>query len=333
MCIGLRAGYPMTRHFATLFDGRYMPQGLALYESLKKHSSEDFTLHVLALGPECYRTMMALALPHVEVADLESFEQLMFLKNVRASRTWQEYAWTLASVFTESLLNRTELLEVTHSKSGMREYLGFMDRIDAITYLDADVFFFSDPKVIFDRIGERSIGITPHYFADQYKYLERNGKYCVSIVHFKNNEAGRKCASRWAEQVRESCEYRNAGHGRFADQGYLDAWPSEYGEEVCELGHGSALAPWNISAYQMEYGWTDYNRTAKVGLVARAIDSGVIIEAVTAYHFHEFLERANGTFRLTNYPLRPEDEAFFYVPYIPAYKAARERIESLHVHR
>lgn len=296
------------RHYCSLADSKYLPQLLALYESIRKHSSEPFTLWVLAMDEECRQHIVWLK----DRIDYFTSDQSYLMEcspnrfaALRESRTYQEYCWTCASLFTQYVLEELNQPDVT--------------------YLDADMFFFADPTVIFDRIGDRSIGITPHYFPDQYKYLERNGKYCVSIVHFKNTEVGRKCLSHWAEQCREWCFYRNEGD-RFGDQKYLDSWKDTYGDHVAEMWHDTALAPWNVTAYQPD--WPYVTRAIQFSIEpARA--GFVHTKQAIAYHFHEFLERGDGTFRLTNYPLRQEDIEFFYKPYIAAVTAAKERIASV----
>lgn len=284
------------RNYATLFDSKFLPQGLALYESIRKHSSEPFTLWVLAMDEECRQHIIWLKNRLDYLISSQSYlvecSPNRFAA-LRQSRTHQEYCWTCASQFTEYVL----------------EELNQPD----MTYLDADMFFFSDPEQIFRQIGDRSIGITPHYFPPQYKYLERNGKYCVSIVHFKNSEVGRKCLSTWAQQCREWCKYENAGPGKFADQGYLDEWPVLYGKEVAEIIPGAALAPWNLSRYDI----SEVSHAPFEPDEIWADDDPVI-----AMHFHEYIHQE----RLTNYPLRDCDRELIYKPYIAAVKAAKERI-------
>jgi hypothetical protein len=275
------------RHFCTLFDKNYLAKGLAMIESLKRHSSEEFTVHVLALDSETFDVLCAQSeLPEIAVISLKIFEEELGLQRVRASRTWTEYCWTLASVLTDCLLESGDM--------------------DAITYLDADLFFFSNPKVVFDEIGSRSIGIIPHRLIPSKRHLEANGKFNVGWVTFRNTEVGRECLRRWAQQCRERCS-ATVGCG---DQKYLDEWPDRYGAEVCIVENiGANVAPWNLGNYIVSHG--------------PRVD-GV---PVCFYHFHEFTETKDGAIRLTNYELRQRDIKLIYEPYIDAYKAAKERIK------
>lgn len=219
----------MTRHFATLFDHRYAAQGLALYESLKKHSSEEFTLYVLPLDDETRDVLKSLYLPNVSIVKRDWFEAEMDLAKLKATRTYQEWCWTLASQLTEFLI----------SKAGIAE----------CTYLDSDLFTFADMEPVFDEIGIRSIAITPHQFPDnpEKPRLQKSGIYNVGFIHFKNTEAGKACLEQWAAQVRDRCS-AEVGCG---DQGYLDFFEGDFGSEVCILGHGVNTGPWNLMAYDV----------------------------------------------------------------------------------
>ncbi len=287
------------RQYCTLFDSKYLPQGLALYESLRKHSSEPFTLYVAPMDEETETVLLSLHLPHVVM--IHGFNDLPAMLELRAKTTHQEYCWASASQLAEYLLEVTK---------------------EDINYIDADCFFFSDPKVIFDEIGERSIAVIPHRFIPAKKYLEVNGKFNVSLVHFKNDPIGRECLTTWAWQCREKCSAKD-GCG---DQKYLDAWPGKYGTDLCVIQNiGIGLAPWNLANYIMCLHRLD----GPPGLIddCEAFEMWPVI----MYHYHEFKELPNGHFRLTNYDLRSEDIELIYEPYLIAYQEAKTRIESLNI--
>lgn len=282
----------MTRYFATCFDRAYLVKGLALYESLVRHSSSDFCLYVLALDESTRIELARLKLEKAIVIEIGYFEhQTLFIemRHLRQERTWQEYCWTLASQFTQWLL-----------RTGMRE----------CTYLDADLFFFADPETAFTEIGERSIAITPHRLIPEKKHLEVNGIYNVGFVHFKNTAVGRQCLSIWATQVVERC---SAADG-CGDQQYLNEWPGWYGNECCIIQNiGVNAGPWSIGNWHVTEG--------------PRLDG----EQLIAYHFHELAELEDGSMRLTNYDLREEDVVHIYRPYLEAYRAAKERIAGVYV--
>lgn len=264
------------RHYCTLFNRAYAEKGLALYQSLKRYSSEPFTLHVLAMDQRTFEVLSEMNLSGMQIYPHEAFETDMRLKGIKATRTVQEYCWTCASQF-------------------MAYILPFLPEV---TYLDADLFFYSDPAPVHAEIGERSIAITPHRFPAHKKYMERNGKFNVGWVTAKNDAVGGQCILTWMYQCKKKCSATD-GCG---DQRYLDSWPNDYGQAVCVLDNpGVNLGPWTLAGVD--------------------ITSGPKVNGVDliCYHFHEFKDET----QLTNYFLRTCDLAFIYAPYIAAWKSAR----------
>lgn len=288
----------MTRHYCTLFNEAYLPKGLALHESLLKHSSEDFVLHILACDMNTFWLLSEMKLSNVEVIPLGPFETALKLEKVRQSRTLQEYLWTLASALVEYLL----------------------PWFDQLTYLDADIFFYSDPKVIFDEIGDRSIAIVPHRFNDtDRRRLGKNGEYNVGVVSFRSNLTGLGCAMTWAAQCRDWCFNRNE-EGRFGDQKYLDEWPARYGKDLCVIENiGVNLGPWAVGNYNVIKLVSD-----RTGIIIQEPAAVVSKEDwLVCYHFHEFVDRNH----LTNWKLRIEDQ-MIYKPYVEACERALVKVRS-----
>lgn len=275
------------RHYFTLADKNYVARAVAMIESLKRHSSKRIEVFFLALDEEAYNAMAGLRLEGVTVGRKWNVDL--------GDHTWQEYCWLQASQLCEAQVGRFN---------------------DITTYLDADLFFFSDPEIILREVGRRSVGIIPHRFIPSKKYLERNGRFNVGWLSFEGGSfteyiTGEVIAKEWAAQCREWCYARNED-GKFGDQKYLDAWPEKYGDKVCVIQNiGAGTAPWNLANYRLTEG-------PKVDGVP-----------VVFYHYHEFAELPDGKYRLTNYALRPEDKEFIYKPYIAAYEAAKRTIETV----
>lgn len=283
----------MRRNFTTLFDSKYLTKGLVMLESLIRESFDSHTIHVLAMDRECEEALRRINLRGVMVHAIADVEAICRLESVRKSRSFTEYCWTMASVFTNF---------VAASCS------------DRVTYLDADLMFFADPELIFTEIGDKSIGITPHRFAkkDELRLLP-NGRYNVQWVTF-HGEVGRECLKRWAKQCRDWC-YRANDAGKFGDQGYLDEWPTLYPGEVCEIANpGAGLAPWNVANYNVE----------RIGDVVMADNHTVIF-----YHYHELQEQESGLYRLTNWKLRDRDKELIYAPYLKAMDTWKARLEGM----
>jgi hypothetical protein len=268
-------------HYCTLADSKYLPQAIALYESMVRWSSEPFTLHVLPMDEAALTTLNEAALPNIKI--VQNFHERPEMQAARRNRDWREYCWTCASCLCELLMDRG---------------------LDAVTYLDADCFFFADPALVQHDIGERSIAIVPHRFAStDRRRLEPNGLYNVSLVCFRD-DVGRRCVQQWAAQCREWCYYRNAP-GRFGDQKYLDAWPKRYGNDLAILDNiGIGVAPWNVEQYRVSAG-------------PRVNGQPVIL-----YHFHEYIHQR----RMTNWRISMDTVGQIYLPYAVAVDLALARL-------
>ena len=280
------------RTFATLFDSKYLVKGMLLLESIYAHCADPPTVVVLSLDDRVTEVVQKFTPIPVGIVTLADFERETGIDEVRAPRTHQEYCWTLASALSWYLLASCDFRDVT--------------------YLDADLWFFADPEIMFDEIGMRSIGIVPHRFPPDRKHMESNGKFNVGSVTFRATGAGFDCARSWARQCREWCYYR-AEDGKFADQKYLDAWPERHGDECAIIEHpGVGLAPWNVNQYSLRLTGTELLINDKYPLVY--------------YHMHEFQELGDGTTRLTNYSLQADAIKYIYKPYVEAYREMKRRI-------
>lgn len=219
--------------YTTLFDKNFLAAGLCMIRSLTRHSAERPIVYVLAMDGLTETLLPKLAPPGVvQLVPHDLFEGVLQL-DLRKKRTWQEYCWTCASLFTNFVANNTE---------DCREGLN-------LTYLDADMYFYSDPAVVHAEIGTKRIGIIPHRFNEEYeKKYGGNGKFNVSWVTFKAN-LGRTVLRDWSSKCREWCFYRNED-GKFGDQAYLDRWPEEWPWDVHVIHNiGAGAAPWNLMNY------------------------------------------------------------------------------------
>src|SRR5690348_2499546 len=135
------------RYYCTYFDSKYLSKGLALYQSLRRHCCEEFTLWVLCFDDRTYQVLQHLDLSGMRLISSEEFEHSdSELLQAKQNRSRVEYYWTS----TPSLL----LYVLAHTPE-----------IEMITYLDADLYFYSDPTAIYQEFGEGSILITEHRYA------------------------------------------------------------------------------------------------------------------------------------------------------------------------
>lgn len=217
--------------FCTLFNSNYLDKGLTMYESLE-NVSKDFTLYILAMDNQCYEVLIALNKQHlipIKLADFENEELLA----IKSQRSVAEYCWTCSSSLIEYILN--------------------VFQPDFCTYIDADLYFYSDPSIIIKEMYDNnaSVQIIGHRF-NKFEEAERVytvGKYCVEFNTFKNDLKGRKLLHIWKKQCLNHCSLDGDGI-HWGDQKYMDNWPSNY-EYVYETQNkGAGVAPWNINQYK-----------------------------------------------------------------------------------
>jgi hypothetical protein len=120
--------------------------------------------------------------------------------------------------------------------------------VDIITYLDADLYFFSSIKPVYQELGNQSVLIIGHRFPQALKDLEIFGIYNVGMLSFRRDNNGLACLHWWRDRCIEWC-FDRFENGRFADQKYLDDWPDRFAGVVIIQHGGVGLAPWNLANY------------------------------------------------------------------------------------
>ena len=127
-----------------------------MYRSLVRHCPDFRLTRVLLRRRGASASLDALALPHVStvsLAELEAFDAELL--STKADRTPVEYCWTATPALPLYMFaTRPEL--------------------DEVTYLDADLMFFSDPEPLFDEMGDASVLITPHRFSPRVRAPRRS---------------------------------------------------------------------------------------------------------------------------------------------------------------
>lgn len=221
----------LIRHYCSYFDHRYLARGLAMIESLRTYAPYS-KFYILALDSICSALLKKMAISEVEVIELDELEAFdPELKQARSNRSLIEYYFTCTPCLPYFLLK-------THPDIGM------------ITYLDADTWFFSDPEMIFDEIGGASIAITPHRFSSNRQSLVRYGVFNVGWISWRADTAGFRCLESYRQDCLTWC-YDRLEDDRFADQKYLDKWPSLYPELKIIEHPGANAALWNIDNYDL----------------------------------------------------------------------------------
>lgn len=220
--------------FCTLYDSYYMDKGIALYLSLA-NVTENFLLYVFCFDNKSYKILMDKSYPYVKAVHHSEFESPELLK-LKKERSKAEYCWTCTPIVIEYVL---------------RNY-----GEQSCTYLDSDLYFFADPRILFKEIEENNadVVITKHRFKDNKygrKLEERNGTYCVQFNYFKNTSAAAKVLTWWKEKCLEWC-YDIPEPERMGDQKYLNYFLKLF-KGVHELAYlGGGVAPWNLEQYRLD---------------------------------------------------------------------------------
>ena len=252
---------PILRAYCTYFDSGYLPRGIALIESLRKHG-DDSPVWVLALDDGVASYFSETPIHNVQVVtvkDLESAEPA--LAPLRASRSVMEYYFTCTPQLTRYVMGK------------------YSDPSTTIIYLDADLYFFDDPELVLDALGDGSVGIIEHRYPDLVaNKLAKYGRFNVGWVGFRADKAGHACLEWWAARCLEWC-YDRPEAGKYADQGYLDSFPQFEGVRVLE-SLGFNLAPWNTKGRKLAH-------DTKTGIVIDGTDPLIF------FHFHG-LRRVGG---------------------------------------
>ena len=216
-------------HYVTLFDTLFLPQGLALHESMERHAG-DYTLWILCVDDQTFDVLGRIQLPNVRLLQLSTLETEE-LKRVKPTRTKGEYCWTLTPFSPRFVFDSDPTVQ-------------------RVTYIDADLWFRKNPAPIFNEFGAsgKQVLITEHAPAPEYDYTATNGRFCVQFMTFTlhGSEDVRKW---WEERCIEWCHAR-IEDGKFGDQKYLDDWPERFEKQVHVMQEKALiLAPWNARRF------------------------------------------------------------------------------------
>lgn len=274
---------PRSRDYCTYFDAHYLPRGRALLASLRRHA-RPFRLHVLCLDD----TVFAALAREPDVAPLRLAElerERPELALAKGDRSHVGYYFTCTPVLIAHLFDRRQDL-------------------DALTYLDADLYLFASPQPLFDELGGGALAIVEHRFPPRLAQLSSWGRFNVGWLTFTRQGEALRCLARWREQCLEWCDDRLDGD-RFADQKYLDPWPQQHPGTVVLAHPGAGLAPWNVA-----------ERDLRLQHGRLTVDGAPLVY----YHFHGLRDLRPEGFRsgLAEYgtPLTPALYWLVYQPYL-----------------
>ena len=274
------------KYFCTLFDSKYLLQGLALHESLMQFGI-NFHLFIFAFDDISYGILVKLNFTNVTVISLREFEDNE-LKVVKPFRSVSEYCWTCSSSAILFVFNNY--------------------KVPNCIYVDADIFFYDSPDKLINELSEgKNIIITRHNYSENYKHLLDRGEFCVQFVYFENKPDALLVLNEWRNDCLNWC-YARIEDGKFGDQKYLDAWPIKYRNVHIMNSMGAGIAPWNISDYRI----SNVNKKTSVYNLKESLKSDLFF-----YHFHGLkLYRNKWALNCINFSIHKNAIRTLYIPYI-----------------
>jgi len=280
-------------NYCTLFDTNYLTRGLALYRSLAA-TGEGFTLYVACFDDFTRQTLEKLALPGLVTIALHEVENEA-LRRVKKNRSVAEYCWTCTAHVIRQVLDSY--------------------RLDALTYLDADLYFYQPPSLVLAEFnGARAaVLLTEHRFSPELRKDIRFGRYCVQFMTFRNDPRGRAALDWWCERTLEWCHAR-LEDGKFGDQKYLDDWTERFAGVQVSPHIGAGVANWNLQQYRLS------------GSPRHPEVNGL---PVLFYHFHSLKLYRDGRCDLGYKPLSREALRLFYQPYLKCLAAVEADLAAL----
>lgn len=287
------------RTYATYFDSGYLSRGLTLIESLRSNGDHS-EIWVLCLDVETFDFLFSSEIPGVKLIGISALEDdHPELNNLKALRTKAEYIFSIGPTFLLDVLTQ------------------HVPEEGILAYLDADLFFFDNPKEVFITMGDSSVGIIEHRYPEGIsKKLEKYGKFNVGWVGFRNDSKGRNVLTWWAEECKKWC-FDKPLNGLYADQGYLNSFPNFEGVKVLE-NFGYNAAPWNVSHKNVE-----------------VIDEHAFVmgNRLNFFHFHGITDSKNRFYTSQlNYLNSVDDKIIEYI-YIPYLRKLTSKNRQIHLEK
>lgn len=227
----------MEQVFCTVVSRLRVFQALALFNSLHNVLSR-FILFVLCVDDETFVLLSRLNWPKIHLVHIHDVTGES-LAGLRKQRKLNEFCWTLKPIFIQSLFTTYPDLE-------------------SLTFIDADLFFWNDPTLLFKRQPEAAVLLSngeidmpdvEDSIVDQLQDLL--GKYNSGFIHFKRSPRGLYCLDWWKKKCISACLSVPEG-GRFGDQKYLDEMRELPGVQEI-VTPGVNIGHWNTGRHVYQF--------------------------------------------------------------------------------
>jgi hypothetical protein len=251
--------------YGSYFDSHYLPRALVLFASLDRHDP-GWSAHVLALDEACERALRGLGRTNLTVTNLAQLEAAEpRLLQVKGQRNRVEYYFTCGPAFLDQVL-------------------GGLAAGEGLTYVDADLCFYSPPQPVYAELARASVGLVEHRFSARNQKSLPAGRFNVGWLFFRQDSNGSAALRWWKERCLEWC-FDRFEDGKYADQLYLEGLAAQF-QGVHSVQHpGVNVAPWNVDGLTLSRG------EAPEGLQV----SG---QPLVVYHVHGVKQLSPRLFRL-----------------------------------
>lgn len=214
-------------YFCTYSDKNYLPQLISLIRSLETNAGVKYKLYILCLDEETNNILKVLNFNNIVLINNERlFFEAPNQSIAFSNRKLINYYYTCTPVLIR-LIFRWEL------------------GAERVTYLDADLYCFSNLSEYFKEIECSDIAIIEHKKDSDYN---KHGRFNVSILTFNRSLNAQNCLKWWESVTFISTEFNDEVWG---DQKYLDSFPEKF-DNVHIIKHlGIGGAPWNINYYTL----------------------------------------------------------------------------------
>jgi len=222
--------------YYTYFDSNYLTKGLGMIASLQSHDPNAYVFAVC----------MDKEVDNFFQNDIESYEMAVRLRRDRIKPISIDEITKADSEFIETRATRSQVEWYFTATSCIANFLiNLVPQGVRLTYLDADLFFYSNPQILLREAENSAVQVIPHRFSNRWRGLDIYGIYNVGWISFENSDEGRKVISSYREKCLDWC-FDRIEDGKFADQKYLDTWPADF-DRVCISGYrGANVGWWNI---------------------------------------------------------------------------------------
>ncbi|QKS70364.1 glycosyl transferase [Paenalkalicoccus suaedae] len=224
--------------FATIVSKEYLSRSVALYESIKKHTT-SFQLFVCAMDEESHAAWKKLAGDHITlIHDTEVGAKLL------PDQTMQERCWSMKPALCTYILDK-------------------FGEVDHIVYCDADLYFHKHPKIVFEEWSTYSIFMCRQRSTRDVE--NKYGIYQAGMLGFKNESNSRTMLAWWKARCEEWCYNDFSDHRKWGDQKYLTTIPNTFSNIKLIEHKGVNAAPWNIVMNtELFPTWMDGDGTVKM---------------------------------------------------------------------